>query len=88
MTRPPAIWSASVALLISGAMAAPSSPPVSSQPVVLDAGDFRIAIDGERCTAQLTVANSGVAGEGPRSSAGGVGPVVADAVPFVQLYNK
>jgi hypothetical protein len=82
---------ASVALLIAAvAAAAPSASPLTGtgSPIILDAGDFRIAIGGH-CTAQLSLApDVRVTGVGPRSVVGGAARVVADAVPFVQLYNK
>jgi hypothetical protein len=85
---------ASVALLVAAvAAAAPSASPLTGtgSPIVLDAGDFSIAIDGQggHCTAQLSLApDVRVTGVGPRSVVGGAARVVADAVPFVQLYNK
>jgi len=86
---------ASVALLVAAvAAAAPSASPLTAtgSPIILDAGDFSIAIDGQggHCTAQLSLApDVRVTGVGPRSVVvGGAVRVVADAVPFVQLYNK
>lgn len=71
-----------VLMLVVGVMSASSR----ASTITISAGSFDINIDGDDCTAQLSMAPSVLGAVGRTGTRDET--VVGDAVPFVQLYNR